>query len=168
MNSVKTGHIIALFFACTFLSACGGTADSNAANHSGAANANAAAVNANSARTNAEELGLLVNMPYETDEIVWKEDQPHKKIIAVMRFSPEDSKRIVADAEKIKAPEKVTIPTATWFPAELIAQGDMGGEDNVNGLAYAANAFFQEHYDQGRLVHVEDTDYFVLEVSAAK
>jgi len=105
-------------------------------------------------------------MPYETEEIVWKEDQQHKKIIAVMRFSPENSKRIVADAEKIKAPEKVTIPISTWFPAELIAQGDMGGEDNVSGLSYAANVFFQDPYNQGRLVHVEDTDYFVLEVSS--
>jgi hypothetical protein len=165
MNSVKTGHIIALFFACTLFSACGGGANSNAANHAAAANSNAAA-NANIARTNAEELGLLVNMPYETEEIVWKEDQQRKKITAVMRFSPEDSKKIVADAEKIKAPEKVTIPTATWFPAELIAQGDMSGEDSVNGLAYSANAFLQEPYNQGRLVHVEDSDYFVLEVSA--
>ena len=165
MNSVKTGHIVALFFACTLFSACGGTANSNEGNAANSTSSNAAS-NANSARTNAEELGLLINMPYETEEIVWKEDQPHKKIIAVMRFSPENSKRIVADAEKTKAPEKVTIPISTWFPAELIAQGDMGGEDNVNGLAYAANAFFQDPYDQGRLVHVEDTDYFVLEVSS--
>src|SRR5262245_39586084 len=150
MNSVKTGHIIALFFACTLFSACSGGANSNTANHV-ASNSNAAA-NANSARTNAEELGVLVNMPYETEESVWKEDQQHKKITAVMRCAPEDSKKIVADAEKIKAPEKVTIPTATWFPAELIAQGDMGGEDSVNGLAYSASAFLQEPYSQGRLV----------------
>ena len=165
MNSVKTGHIIALFFACTLFSACGGAANSNSTNRGGAGNSNAAA-NTNTPRTNAEELGLLVNMPYETEEIVWKEDQQHKKITAVMRFSPDVSKKIVAEAEKIKEPEKVTIPTATWFPAELIAQGGESGEDSVSGLAYAANAFFQDPYNQGRLVHVEDSDYFVLEVSA--
>jgi hypothetical protein len=147
------------------LSSCGGVANSNAGN-SGAAASNSANDNANATRTNAEELGLLVNMPFETEEIVWKEDQKNKKVIAVMRFSPENSKKLIAEAEKIKAPEKVTLSTETWFPPELIAQGDMGGEDTVNGLAYPANAFFQPPYTEGRIVHIQDSDYFILEVSA--
>jgi len=166
MNFLKTGLILALFFACTLFSGCGGSANSNAENSGGTASSNSANDNANSPKTNAEELGLLVNMPFETEEIVWKEDQQHKKLIAVLRFSPEDSKKFVAEAEKIKAPEKVTLSTETWFPPELIAQGDMNGEDNVNGLAYPANAFFQPPYTEGRITRVEGSDYFVLEVSA--
>ena len=164
MNFLKNGPIVALLSACSLISACGGSANSNAAN-GGPTTVNASKESTNAARTNVEELGLLINMPYEAEEIVWKEDQQHKKLIAVLRFSPEDSKKFVAEAEKIKAPEKVTLPTQTWFPPELIAQGDMGGEDMVNGLAYSANAFFQPPFTEGRITRVEDSDYFVLEVS---
>ncbi|MGH7783715.1 MAG: hypothetical protein ACREO5_07740, partial [Candidatus Binatia bacterium] len=83
-----------------------------------------------------------------------------------LRFSPENSKKFIADAEKIKAPEKVALSTETWFPPELIAQGDLSGNDNLTGMAYAANAFFQPPYVNGRITHIEDSDYFVLEVSA--
>lgn len=163
MNLVKIGVILAFFAAGALLSACGGTANSNAASN---APANAANDAANTAKSNVEELGLLINMPYEAEEVVWKEDAQSKKVIAVLRFSPDDSKKFVAQAEKIKVPQKVTLPTQTWFPPELIAQGDMGGEDSVNGLAYSASAFFQPPFTEGRITRVEDTDYFVLEVSA--
>jgi len=163
MNLVKIGVILAFFSAAALLSACGGMANSNAASNGPANAANDAA---NAAKTNVEELGLLINMPYEAEEVVWKEYAQHKKVIAVLRFSPDDSKKFVAEAEKIKAPQKVTLSTQTWFPPELIAQGDMGGEDSVNGLAYSADVFFQPPFTEGRITRVEDSDYFVLEVSA--
>ena len=163
MNFVKIGIILAFFSVCALFTACGGPANSNVASNGPA---NAASDSANAAKTNVEELGLLINMPYEAEEVVWKEDAQHKKVIAVLRFSPDDSKKFVAEAEKIKAPQKVTLSTQTWFPPELIAQGDMGGEDSVNGLVYSASAFFQAPFTEGRITRVEDSDYFVLEVSA--
>lgn len=166
MNIQNTGRISALFLVCISLSACGGAASSNASGPGNAAAANSANSSANAPKTNAEELGLLVNMPFETEEIVWNEDQLHKRVIAVMRFSPENSKKLIAEAEKFKQPEKVTISIETWFPPELVAQGDMNGEDSVAGLAYPANMFFQSPYNEGRITHIEDSDYFVLEVSA--
>ena len=165
MNILKTGLILALFSSCTLFSACGGTANSNTASGR-PVTTNTTSESANTAKTNVEELGLLIGMPYEAEEIVWKEDPQHKKVIAVLRFSPVDSKKLVTEAEKIRAPEKVTIPIQTWFPPELIAQGDVGGDDTVKGLAYAANAFFQPPYTDGRITRIEDSDYFVLEVSA--
>jgi hypothetical protein len=164
MNVIKTGLILALLSACTLISGCGGGANSN--NVSNGLVGNTANDASSSAKTNVEELGLLINMPYDAEEIVWKEDTQHKKVIAVLRFSPEDSKKLVAEAEKIKTPEKVTLSTQTWFPPELIAQGGAGGEDTVEGRAYAANAFFQPPYSEGRITRVEDSDYFVLEVTA--
>lgn len=166
MNILKSGLILTFFSAFTLLSACGNTANSNNANPGGPVVAQSTTDNSNSAKTNVEDLGLLINMPQAAEEVVWKDDSEHKKLIAVLRFTPEDSKKLVADAEKIKAPEKVTLSTETWFPPELIAQGDMSGDDSLNGLAYPANAFFQPPYNEGRITHVEDSDYFVLEVSA--
>ena len=129
--------------------------------------ANSANENANAAKTNAEELGVLVNLPFETEEAVWKEDAAHKKVIAVLRFSPADANKIVSRGGKDSARLRMSkVAAETWFPAELIAQSGASGDSNLKGLAYAANDFFQEPFTSGRIVRIENTDYFVLELSA--
>lgn len=162
MSFAKTTAILALFSGSAMLSACGGSANT-AANSAVSKPANE---NANAVRSNVEELGLLVNVSYDTDDIAWKEDAAHKKIIAVLLFNPADSAKIVTEAEKIKPAETVSLPSQTWYPAELIAQSETGGGDVLNGRSYAANQFFQEPYTSGRIVRVENTDYFILELSS--
>jgi len=132
----------------------------------GAASANTATDNANSARTNVEELSLLINIPYEAEDIVWKANASRKKLTAVFRFSPEDSDKLVAEAVTHGAPQNVATASATWYPAELIAQSDMSGDDSLHGIAYPADAFYQEPYTSGNIVRIEGTDYFILELSA--
>jgi len=142
--------------------ACGGKPNvaANAPANSPTNQANAAA------KTNAEELGLLVNIPYETEDIVWKQDDANKKLIAVFRLTPADSAKVVAEAEKVRPPQAVNIASETWFPAELIAQSAMSGDDSLNGKSYVANSFLQDPYKSGTISRIDNTDYFVLEVSA--
>ena len=109
---------------------------------------------------------MSVNVPYEAEDIVWKESTDRKEIIAVLRFSPEDADRIVADAAPRLVTQNVSLSSESWFPAELIAQAEMSGDDSLSGVAYAADGFFQEPYTSGRIVRVDGTDYFVLELSA--
>ena len=151
----------AAFFGCV-------SANDNANITAAAGSSNSPLENANLAKTNAEELGLLVNLPYEpTDEdVVWKLDAAGKKLTAVLRFSSEDAKKVVAGAAGREAPQNTTISSETWFPPELIAQSEMSGDDSLKGLSYTANSFFQAPYASGRIVRVEGTDYFVLELSA--
>ena len=165
MTFVRSVVILALI-SCTALSlACGGSANS-AANSKSSAVSNQANANVNVVRSNVEELGLLVNVPYETEDIVWKEYPSPKRILAVLRFSSADAAKLVAEAEKIGQPETVTISSETWFPAELTAQSEMSGDDNLSGRSYAANQFVQEPYSSGRLVRIDKTDYFVLDLVA--
>jgi hypothetical protein len=42
----------------------------------------------------------------------------------------------------------------------------VSGDDTLSGQAYAANAFFQDAYNDGRVIKVDDSDYFVLELNA--
>ena len=155
---------ISSFFICLALSpACGGNRDGQS---NTATATNKPAENANVARSNAEELGVIVNIPYDTEDVAWKEDAAHKKVIAVLRFSPEDSARVVAEAQKVRTPEPATVSSETWFPAELIAQSEISGDDDLKGQSYAADQFFQDPYMNGRIVRIETTDYFVLELSA--
>jgi hypothetical protein len=163
MNFTKTAVILALSSAVLISAGCGGAAsNSNAAN----AAANESATNANVAKTNVEELGLLINMPYETEEAVWRGGQDQKKLVAVLRFSSEDANKLVEQAKKAKPPVSEKVESESWFPAELIAQSDMSGDDTLKGTTYAADQFFQPPYNEGKLTRIEGTDYFVLELTA--
>jgi hypothetical protein len=162
MKSTGSGIILSLILAALTLAACGTTDISNSA-----ANVeSSAASNSNSVKTNIEELGMLVNVPYESDECSFKEFPSQKKIVAVLRFPQNEANRLVADAEKIRPAERVSVAPESWFPAELIAQSETTGDDMLNGQSYAANAFFQDQYNDGRITHIDQTDYFILEISA--
>ncbi len=163
MKILRTVVILALFLSAMAFSGCG---DENKNANSATLLSNGSLENANSAKTNVEELGLQVNIPYEPEDIVWKEAANHKQIIAVLRFSAEDANKIVAEAAPRQAPQNVKLSSDSWFPAELIAQSEMSGDDSLNGLAYAADSFYQEPYTSGRIMRIEGTDYFVLELSA--
>lgn len=109
---------------------------------------------------------MLIRLPYESEDCLWKEDASHKKLTAVLRFDTQDTAKLLADVEKVKAGEAATLPVETWFPPDLLVASDVRGDDQLRGVAYAADPFFQDPYTTGRLVRVEDTDYFVLQLSA--
>jgi len=165
MDFIRTGVILALFLSLGAFCGCG---DSDNISNTATAVLNPTLENANSAKTNVEEIKLLINVPYqvEDEDIVWKASADKKRLFAVMRFSTDDANRLVAEAASVQNAESVTISSESWFPSELIAQGEMSGDDSLKGLAYPANSFFQDPYTSGRLVRIEDSDYFVLEMSA--
>jgi len=161
---IKTGSgiILSLILAALTLSGCGAGDSSNSA-----ANAdNASASNSNTVKTNVEELGMIVNVPYESDDCSFKEFPSQKKLVAVLRFSPNEANRLIADAVKIRPAQRMSVAPESWFPAELVAQSETTGDDMLNGQSYAANAFFQDPYNDGRITHIDQTDYFILELSA--
>ncbi len=148
------------------LPSCGPRSESGPSNAGNGSNAvNSTTNTSREPRTNAEELGLIVNLPYESDEAIWKEDAARKKVTAVLRFSPDVAKTIVGQAEKVRPPLDVQIPAESWFPAELVAQSQMSGDANLKGKAYAAKDFYMEPYTDGTITRVDGTDYFVLELT---
>ena len=108
---------------------------------------------------------MLINIPYPSEDTVFKESSSRKKLIAVLRFSATDCDKLAADADRYRKPESVTVENETWFPDDLIAQGDVSGDDTLKGTSYAANAFLLEPFNEGRIVRIEGTNYFVLEAS---
>lgn len=145
-------------------SACGGSGTSNGPVSGVQGNTNSHTSRA--PRTNVEELRLLVNVPYDVEDVAWKEDTASKSLIAVLRFSPTDSDKIVAEAERSGAPQAGVISPEAWFPDELIAQSAMSGDNILKGLSYSAAAFLHEPYSAGKLTRIDDTDYFILEASS--
>ncbi len=163
MNFTKTAVILALFSAVLIPAGCGGTAsNSNSANTV----ANEAATNANLPKTSSEDLGMLIKMPFETEDVIWSGGPDQKKLIAVLRLSPQNANKLVEQAKKIKPPVPGQIDSEPWFPAELIAQSSESGDDTLKGMTYAADDFYQPPFTGGKLTRIETTDFFVLELTA--
>jgi hypothetical protein len=162
MPQSRFGLILLSFALAGVLTACGGGSSISVAN-----NQNVPVrlpENSNAARTNVEELGLLVKVPYETEDIVWKEYTTKKRILAVLRFSPTNANKIVAEAGGML--EATGVAVESWFPDELIAQSEMSGDNALKGTAYPATAFYQQPYASGKIIRIEGTDYFILDLSA--
>src|SRR5258708_33653192 len=102
---------------------CGSRPPANNANAS-AAPANANTDTQNGAHTKVEDLSLLISMPYDVQDLMWKQSKDQKKITAVIRFDPDDEKKVLAESEKFGPGQNVTVDTQSWFPDELTAQSE--------------------------------------------
>jgi len=148
--------------------------NSNRANVSNTNNSNTEIV----PQDNVEELGKIIKLNVLPEEAVYietnlntKNSEPRvpasneKRLFAVMRFSPENAAQIVAQAQKHKPAEPSDVDAEAWFPAELIAQSQLTGDEYLKGAAYAADDFLQMPYSKGKLTRINNTDYFILELT---
>jgi len=165
MQTFKTGIILAFIFSLGMLSGCSGTEGNSNSSTSNTSAVNASQTAANSAKDNIEELGLLVNLPFEAEEATWKEE-PEKgnKLMAVLRFTAEDTRKIVAGLETYTPAQLVNINAERWFPADLIAQSEMNGDNLLQGNSYSAQDFYRPPYSEGKITKIENSDYLILEL----
>src|SRR6187549_3152628 len=92
-------------------------------------------------KDNIEELGMLVRLPFVPEEVAWEEKPEQKKLVAVLRFSPENAAKMAAEVAKNGPATADTLAVETWYPNELIAQGELNGESTVKGQSYPAEPF---------------------------
>lgn len=137
------------------------------------------------ANDNLEELMNVIRLPELPKEVVWKEETLGKsdsnrvpgptdrKLIAVLRYEDSDDEdkekakvktKLLALLEKGKKNGEVEIPTEDWFPEELVAQAQLSGNESIKGISYSASDFLNIPYGTGRITHIENTDYFILEL----
>lgn len=134
--------------------------------------------NANASRDDVEELGKIIKLPLEPEESTyWEENLPQtdadkqksaanaKKITAVLKYSPANSNQLAAYLEKTRLPTDSKIDVESRFPAELIAQSQLSGDETLKGKSYAAEDFFQPPYNSGKITRIENADYFILELT---
>lgn len=115
-----------------------------------------------------EELGKIVRLPAAPEEATYREENSGgRKLTAVLKFSGADAAQIVAAAEKYKPVAAAQIEAEDWFPAELVAQSQLSGDETLSGAAFAADDFFQPPFANGKLTRVGETNYFILELNAA-
>ena len=164
MQFSRPASLLLIIAAVQIVSSCTSKAqDSTAANTS---NSNAAAVAKAGPQDNIDEFGLLVRLPSEPEEVAWKENPDQKKLTAVVRFSPDKAAKMAAEIAKNGRPTPETVPVESWFPNELIAQGELTGESIVKGQSYPAEPYLNLPYTKGKITRIENTDYFILQISS--
>lgn len=176
MRIFETVFILTLFLAAQILTGCSSTTgNQGGANPASNVDSRSAAENSNTAKDSIEELGTIVTLPIKPEEAAWREDATDKqygnastggkKLTAVLRFTPQDADKLAAERpEYAKPPLTATINPDKWFPSELIAQSDLSGDDTLKGSSYSAKDFYLAPYTEGRLIRIENTDYFILEL----
>jgi len=144
-----------------------------------AANGSIQKNDAQTAKDDLEELEKIIKLPAAPEEATYREDdlnaqnkEPNanaaieKRLTAVLKFSAADASRIVEQAAKYKPSATSEIEAEDWFPAELVAQSQLSGDETLKGETFAADDFFQSPYAHGNLTRIGNTNYFVLELSA--
>ena len=136
-------------------------------------------LNVEPAKDDPVELGNVINLNTEPKELVYKEIKlgkqdstdrlpgpTDKKFVAVLKFSPEETEKIIERAKKYREPVAVEIDAENWFPAELVAQSQNSGDESLKGKTYAATDFLKTPYTDGKLIRIENSDYLILELVA--
>src|SRR4030095_15293826 len=139
------------------------TGNSNAANSSAV---NSSSTTQTGPKDNIEEFGMVVRLPFQPEDVVWQERPDQKKLTAVIRFSPENASKMSAEVAKNGQGSPETVTVEGWYPNELIAQGELTGESTVKGVSYPAETFLNPPYTKGKITRIENTDYFILQISS--
>lgn len=164
MQFSRLALLCILSAACQILSSCSSPAQNT--NVGNASAANSTTIRQTGPKDNIEELGLLVRLPFEPDEVAWDENPEQKKLTAVIRFSPENATKMGAEIAKNGQPAPATVAVESWYPNELIAQGELTGESIVKGQSYPAEPYLNPPYTKGKITRIENTDYFILQISS--
>ncbi len=127
--------------------------------------ANLPSSNSNPTNDNVDELRSLINLPFEPEEVVWREQNASiGRLLAVVRLSPEQfadlSKRLSSTAQG----NQVQVTVERWFPAELIAMSETTGEKDLTAISYPATEFFQAPYTEGTVAVIPETDYVIVDL----
>lgn len=124
-----------------------------------------------------DELKVFVDLSEDPEEVSWVEKDlkpgetgsadstaAKKRLLAVLRYEGDPARRFNTSVTGLGKGEAVSLNVESWFPAELVAKGQTGAEETLKGMSYPAKALAKSPYTDGRIVRVDGTDYFVLEL----
>ena len=165
MTRQNFGLIVTFIFWIAALAGCTGQNTSNTNAPGNTANG----VNENSqnkGNDSAEELGTLIRIPFEPEEVTWRplDEGGKKRVLAVLLFTPQDHKML--SSKYASAGSDVQVNVERWFPVELTAAGDTTGEMTINGKAFPATEFYQDPYNTGSVIFIPETNYVILDLQS--
>lgn len=152
-----------LLFSALIFTSCSAPADnSSSANVEG----NRVAAVAKKANDQPEELGMVINFTLQPEDIVWRQYDAEKKLVAVFRLDAEDTKKLGDELAATAPGSPYSVQVEDWFPPELVTQSETSGGAAIEGTAFPADMFYQDPYTKGVAVRINNSDFFVLELAA--
>ncbi len=129
--------ILSLFLLINTLGGCSrpssNTGNSAANNHTDQANADRAVEpGMEGAKDNTDELATLIKIPYEPEDLVWKEfpaaadGSSARRVLAVFQFTPADAKKVVENASQVRTRFIGSAPKREMVPEGI---GDANGSE---------------------------------------
>jgi len=122
-------------------------------------------------RTNIEYLDRVIRLPFAPQEVTWQvltdQDQAtygatKERLIAVMRFSPEQAAELIAQSTPMQQlPGHQQITSERWFPDEVDDLMDDVDEDTI---VYDATTFVTGYFKRGVMVRLGDSGYIVAKL----
>jgi hypothetical protein len=119
-----------------------------------------------------DEFEKMVRLPYYPEDVTWQETTVESspegngtKIRAILLFKQEEFEKLMALPDKQTSSGTIELEAENWFPDELVARSDFSGDRVLKGIIYPADSYLAAPYIKGRLLLLEGTDFFILEVS---
>lgn len=122
-----------------------------------------------------ENLGKKINLPVMPSEVRWTEEvfdnskgaipgPSDRRLTVLMKFDDAGAAQTAATLAA-QTPEKSlgNADVKSWFPEEVkSAAKTIDGRTRLEGAKYSPAAFFRAPYNNGNLIRVGATNYFVL------
>lgn len=170
--------ILALIGSILVLTGCGDSVNVNSPGNAnvpaaGSTNSSPSEPGMDGVKDGAEELEALIKLPFQPEDLVWKEflagstlNVQGRRLLVVFQLTPQDAKSLIERSAKAGAGSPAVISVEKWFPAELITQSELSSDEGIAVTSYPANEFIQDPFKEGTLSHVDETDFFVLDLFA--
>lgn len=165
----------ALVVICFAFAACGISNSATANRQTNQRNMNESNVKTTEVKTSIEELEKQINLPVRPSEVKWVAEifdnskgmvpgPSDYRLTALLKYDEKTTAELVKKLESEtseKSPGNTDVKT--WFPDEVknsVKNAD--GKTFLEGAKYSPNSFFRGSYQNGNLIRIGETNYFVL------
>lgn len=127
--------------------------------------------------TDIDQLAKNINLPVRPAQVVWKKKTMNNEggdipgpndylLTAVLKYSDADIGKLEEKTGRNKnETAQGTAEIEEWFPADVKSSAkEINGEKSLTGEKYDAKAFARSPYNNGTLLRVGNSNYFVLKL----
>lgn len=166
--SIKSALVVIVFTMSACAVSNSATVDNRTAN---SRNMNESNVKTTEVKTSIEELEKQVNLPVRPSEVKWTAEVfdnskgmvpgPNDyRLTALLKYDEKTATELV---KKLEAENSGSSDVKDWFPDEVKNSAKTSdGKTFLEGAKYSPAPFFRGSYQNGNLIRVGETNYFVL------
>ena len=159
----------------SFAFAACGVSNSATADNRNSRNMNESTAKLAEVKTSIEELEKRINLPVRPSEVKWTEEVfdnskgmvpgPNDyRLTVLLKYDEKTAAELVKKLDAETSEKSLgNADVKNWFPDEVKAKAtSLDGKNFLEGAKYSPNSFFRGSYQNGNLIRIGETNYFVL------